>query len=116
MRSPESFGAKQRKRSAAEAKAEPHFARRAPSELLQLRNLGATVVKRLQSIGIQTRTDLARMGAPEAYRRMAAQAAPHRLAVCYYLYLLEGALQDRHWDDFSLEEKAQLRLQTGLKL
>jgi DNA transformation protein and related proteins len=115
MRSPKPSSATQAKRSAA-AKAQPHFARRAPSELLQLRNLGVTVVKRLQAIGIHTRAELAQMGAPEAYRRMAAQAAPHRLAVCYYLYSLEGALQDRHWDDFSLDEKAELRLQTGLKL
>lgn len=97
-------------------KEQPHFARRPSSELLQLRNLGVTVVSRLQSIGINTRAELARIGSPEAYRRMAAQAAPHRLAVCYYLYSLEGALQDRHWDDFTLEEKAHLRLQTGLAL
>jgi DNA transformation protein and related proteins len=115
MRSPKPSSATQAKRSAA-AKAQPHFARRAPSELLQLRNLGVTVVKRLQAIGIHTRAELAQMGAAEAYRRMAIQAAPHRLAVCYYLYSLEGALQDRHWDDFSLDEKAALRLQTGLKL
>jgi DNA transformation protein and related proteins len=90
----------------------PHFASPQRSDLLALRNLGVTVVKRLRSIGIHTRADLARMGAPEAYRRMAQLAAPHRLAVCCYLYSLEGALQDRHWDDFSLEEKSQLRLQT----
>jgi DNA transformation protein and related proteins len=115
MHSPKPSLTTQAKRSAA-AKAQPHFARRTPSELLRLRNLGVTVVKRLQAIGIHTRAELARIGAPEAYRRMATQAAPHRLAVCYYLYSLEGALQNRHWDDFSLDEKSELRLQTGLRL
>jgi DNA transformation protein and related proteins len=113
---PKPLNAPEQKRGVGVNRSSPHFARRVPSELLQLRNLGATVVKRLQAIGIQTRADLAHIGAPEAYRRMAALAAPHRLAVCYYLYSLEGALQDRHWDDFSDEEKAQLRLQAGMRL
>ena len=86
------------------------------SDLVGLKNLGATIIKRLAGIGIQSRAALARVGAAKAYRLMAHQAAPHRLAVCYYLYSLESALQDRHWDNFSDEEKSKLRMATGLKL
>ena len=87
-----------------------------PAPLTHLRNIGPTVARRLREVGITRREDLARVGAPRAYRLMAERAAPHRLAVCYYLYSLEGALQGRHWDDFSQEEKAALRRQTGLAL
>ncbi len=95
----------------------PPWATRKPaSDLLGLKNLGPTIIKRLAGVGIHSRSDLAGTGAAPAYRLMAAQAAPHRLAVCYYLYSLEGALQDRHWDDFSNEEKSKLRQATGLRL
>lgn len=90
--------------------------RKAPSDLVGLKNLGSTIIKRLAGIGIASRADLASVGAAQAYRLMASQAAPHRLAVCYYLYSLEGALQNRHWDDFSDEEKSKLRQATGLRL
>jgi DNA transformation protein and related proteins len=88
----------------------------ASSGLKGLRNLGPTIIARLNAIGIHTRSDLERAGAARAYRFMAQQAAPHRLAVCYYLYSLEGALQDRHWDDFTDAEKTALRLATGMNL
>jgi TfoX C-terminal domain len=84
--------------------------------LLGFRNIGPTVAKRLASIGITNIAALAQLGAPAAYRRMAEQAAPQRLPVCYYLYSLEGALQDRHWDDFTANEKMLLRQKTGLAL
>jgi DNA transformation protein and related proteins len=87
-----------------------------PQELESLRNIGPTVAKRLRAVGIASRKDLARVGAVKAYRLMAAQAAPHRLAVCYYLYSLAGALQNRHWDDLSQAERSALRAQTGLVL
>jgi DNA transformation protein len=94
----------------------PWGQRQAASDLVGLKNLGPTIIKRLGGVGIHSRAELERVGAAPAYRLMAAQAAPHRLAVCYYLYSLEGALHGRHWDDFSDEEKAKLRLATGLKL
>ncbi len=94
----------------------PWGSRKPASDLVGLKNLGPTIIKRLGGVGISSRAELARVGAAPAYRLMASQTAPHRLAVCYYLYSLEGALQDRHWDDFSDEEKSQMRLATGLKL
>ncbi len=97
---------------------QPPVARRSntPGGLLGLRNIGPNVAKRLASIGITHIQALAQVGSPTAYRLMAQQASPQRLPVCYYLYSLEGALQGRHWDDFSVEEKLRLRQQTGLNL
>ncbi|MDE1464675.1 TfoX/Sxy family DNA transformation protein [Spartinivicinus poritis] len=83
------------------------------SELTQLRNIGKTVAERLTSINIKTPDDLAKIGSATAYQMLSSDAG-QRLPVCYYLYSLEGALQDRHWDDFSEEEKYQLRVAAGL--
>jgi DNA transformation protein len=83
-------------------------------QLSHLRNIGSTVALRLCEAGIKSEAELRRIGAAKAYQLMAAQSPGRRLPVCYYLYSLEGALQDRHWDDFSDEEKAELRLAAGL--
>jgi len=80
-----------------------------------MRNIGPTIRKRLAEIDVTTISDLAAVGSAEAYRRLAAQYAGRRLPVCYYLYSLEGALQDRHWDDFSEHEKHELRQRAGLE-
>lgn len=47
-------------------------------------------------------------------KRMAAHCPGKRLPVCYHLYALEGALQVRHSDAFSAQEKTDLRLAAGL--
>jgi DNA transformation protein len=80
----------------------------------ELKNIGTTVAARLYQIGITSEADLRKVGAARAYRRLAERQPGKHLAVCYYLYSLEGALQDRHWDSFSAEEKRQLRLAAGL--
>mgnify|MGYP001806366141 len=81
--------------------------------LSHLRNIGNTVALRLCEAGINSEAELRRIGAAKAYQRMAAQCPGKRLPVCYYLYSLEGALQDRHWDAFSAQEKTDLRLAAG---
>ncbi|WP_163834173.1 TfoX/Sxy family DNA transformation protein [Spartinivicinus ruber] len=82
--------------------------------LTQLRNIGETVAERLANVDINTPEELAKTGAAIAYQKLAARYQGQRLPVCYYLYSLEGALQDRHWDDFTDEEKYQLRVAAGL--
>ncbi|MEA5410683.1 TfoX/Sxy family protein [Synechococcus sp. BA-120 BA3] len=84
------------------------------NELAHLRNIGATVATRLQEAGITSEAELRELGAPKAYQLMSAQCPGKHLPVCYYLYSLEGAIQDRHWDDFSEQEKTDLRLAAGL--
>ena len=81
--------------------------RPAKSELAALRNIGPTIELRLNSIGIYTCEDLRRTGPAQAFLQMQAQRAS-KLPVCYYLYSLEGALTDRHWDDVAAATKALL--------
>ncbi|WP_396103675.1 TfoX/Sxy family DNA transformation protein [Cyanobium sp. Lug-B] len=86
----------------------------AAHQLSHLRNIGNTVALRLGEVGIKSEAELRRVGAAQAYQLMAAQCPGKRLPVCYYLYSLEGALQDRPWDALSEQEKAALRLAAGL--
>lgn len=76
--------------------------------LTVLPNIGATVAERLVAIGVRSRGDLEMMGPAEAWRRMAAANPGKTLPVCYYLYSLEAALRECHWNDLPDEVKAQL--------
>lgn len=84
------------------------------NHLSHLRNIGTTVAMRLQEAGITSEAELRELGAAKAYRLMSAQCPGKHLPVCYYLYSLEGAIQDRHWDALSEREKTELRLAAGL--
>jgi hypothetical protein len=54
-------------------------------DLAKLRNIGPTVRKRLNEIGVFCRADLQRIGAVEAYTRIC-EIYPHQtMPVCYYL-------------------------------
>ena len=84
------------------------------SELDGLRNIGPTIAQRLREVGIRTRTDLERVGAAEAFR-LVTQRYPNRtISVCYYLYSLQGALMDVHWDDLPAALKDDLRREAGV--
>ena len=80
----------------------------------ELRNIGKTVAARLHDIGIFTESDLKSTGSAKAYQLLSDLQPGKHLAVCYYLYSLEGAIQDRHWDNFSDKEKRILRISAGL--
>lgn len=84
------------------------------SELAGLKNIGKTVEKRLSEIGIRSRPDLEKIGAAKAYEMLSAQHHGMHLPVCYYLYSLQGALQDKHWDEYSEQQKKALRLAAGM--
>ncbi len=77
------------------------------SDLAALRNIGPTIERRLNAIGIHSRADLLRIGPAQAYLNMQARASG-ALPVCFYLYSLEGALTGRHWDDLPAAAKALL--------
>jgi DNA transformation protein len=68
-------------------------------DLAMLRNIGPTIRKRLNEIGIFTRADLQRMGSVKAYRRICENHPNQTIPVCYYLYSLEGALLGAHWNE-----------------
>ena len=82
--------------------------------LSELQNIGKTVASRLHEIGITNDTELRKLGAARAYKWLSEKNQGKRLPVCYYLYSLEGAIQNKHWDDLSEKEKTKLRLSAGL--
>jgi len=84
-----------------------------PRPIEELRNIGPTVAARLREVGIRTRAELEAAGPAEAYRRICAKYPGKTIPVCYYLYSLEGALRDRHWDDIGRDVKQALLEQVG---
>jgi len=79
------------------------------SDLRNLKNIGKTLAARLDEIGVHTPQELNRLGAPEAHRRIQKNHADQKLPVCYYLYSLEGAIQEKDWREFTEAEKAAMR-------
>lgn len=75
------------------------------SELLELKNLGMATVNILHAIGINTYTELRKVGSVEAYRRIKSRDINVSKVM---LYALQGALMDVHWNDLSPELKQQL--------
>lgn len=84
-----------------------------PVPVEQLRNIGPTIARRLREIGIRTRDDLRTVGPAAAYRRISAAYPEQTIPVCYYLYSLEGALRDQHWDALGPQVKKQLLSQVS---
>ena len=75
------------------------------SELLELKNLGIATVNILNAIGVHSRQELHSMGPVQAYVRIK-QRGIHVSKVM--LYALQGALDDKHWNELSQEAKDQL--------
>jgi len=83
--------------------------------LTELKNIGKTVASRLHELGITNEMQLKELGAAKAYKWISERYPNKHLPVCYYLYSLEGAIQNRHWDDFSEKEKTELLVAAGLR-
>ena len=81
--------------------------------LVGLRNLGATLCRKLAEVGIHDAQELARVGPAQSYLRLVS-AAGRRLPVCYYLYSLEGALRGEDWRWLSDRDKQRLRSEAGV--
>lgn len=77
------------------------------------KNIGTTVEKRLHEIGIFSLADLAQMTPSKAYLEICKQHPDKTFPVCYYLYSLQGALLDLHWDDLPKDLKRDLMNQVG---
>ena len=82
--------------------------------LTELKNIGKTVASKLRDLGITNEMELKKLGSVKAYKWLSEQTPEKHLPVCYYLYSLEGAIQNKHWDDLSEKEKTKLRLAAGL--
>jgi DNA transformation protein len=82
--------------------------------IASLKNLGPTIAKRLAAVGIRTRSDLERVGPASVFIRVRDQFPDETISVCYYLYSLEGALRDLHWDKIGETRKRRLRSLSGI--
>lgn len=79
------------------------------------KNIGATIEKHLNEIGIFSLADLAQMTPVKAYQSICIQNPGKTFPVCYYLYSLQGALLDLHWNDLPPGLKSELRKQANEK-
>jgi DNA transformation protein and related proteins len=77
------------------------------------KNIGATIEKRLNEIGIFTLADLAEITPVKAYQKICDRHPEKKFPVCYYLYSLQGALLNLHWDKLPKSLKADLLRQVG---
>lgn len=84
------------------------------SELAKARNIGSGIAYSLAGVGIKSLSELAEVGPVSAYRRMSAERSGEHLPVCFYLYSLKGALENRDWRSLSEHEKQAMRKQAGL--
>lgn len=83
--------------------------------LADVRNIGATIAERLNSVGINTLGELRRIGPAEAYQRVRLNNPTTTLPVCYYLYSLYAALEDKDWRQLTASEKQKLHVEAGIK-
>ncbi|MEO1050372.1 MAG: TfoX/Sxy family protein [Bacteroidota bacterium] len=84
------------------------------SKLSKLKNIGKTIEKRLNEIGVYSKEDLETIGPVKAYRLIKENYPDKTIPVCYYLYSFEGALLNRHWDDIPEETKEELKKAAGV--
>ena len=73
-----------------------------------MKNIGSTIQKRLQEVGINSKKDLRHVGPVLAYQKIQSKNPEKTIPVCYYLYSLQGALENKHWDDISQNKKKKL--------
>ena len=74
--------------------------------LSELPNIGTTLSKKLNQIGVKSEADLKRMGSENAIIKI---STLENHGVCInMLYALEGAIQGIRWHDLSKERKKEL--------
>ena len=84
----------------------------APAALAALRNLGPASARWLAAAGVGTPAVLRRLGAVEAFRRVAVHRSGDVSATL--LYALAGAVDGRSWLAYTPAERAALRRAAGL--
>lgn len=64
---------------------------------MKAKNIGITIAKKLNEIGVFTLADLAEMTPKIAYQKICDKYPEKTIPKCYYLYSLQGALLDLDW-------------------
>ncbi|MCC8145971.1 MAG: TfoX/Sxy family protein [Bacteroidales bacterium] len=83
------------------------------NDLSNAKNIGKTIRERLNEIGVFSLSDLAEMTSVVAFKKIRENYPEKTIPVCYYLYSLEGALLDLHWNDLPSDLKKELRNRIG---
>ena len=73
-----------------------------------VKNIGPTIEKRLNEIGVFSLSQLQALTPVEAYNMIKLKHPGKTIPVCYYLYSLQGALMDLHWNDVPEDIKRKL--------
>ena len=68
----------------------------------------------LSHLGVITKADLLQMGSAKAYQRIQTDYPDAHLSLCYYLYSLEGSLQNKDWRTFTEKQKANMEKKAGI--
>jgi len=77
--------------------------------LLELKNIGKKIARRLNEVGIYSEDELRITGAVAAHNMIKNKYPNEAIPVCYYLYSFEGALTDKHWHDIGEQVKQDLK-------
>jgi Uncharacterized conserved protein len=72
---------------------------------MKAKNIGITIAKKLNEIGVFTLADLAKMTPKIAYQKICDKYPEKIIPKCYYLYSLQGALLDLDWRELRNEIK-----------
>ena len=75
---------------------------------MKAKNIGITIAKKLNEIGVFTLADLAEMTPKIAYQKICDKYPEKTIPKCYYLYSLQGALLDLDWRELRNEIKYEL--------
>lgn len=77
--------------------------------LSECKNIGTTILKKLNDVGIYSIEDLRKTTPVVAYIKICKQNKDSTVPLCYYLYSLQGALTNTHWKELSWKTKEQLK-------
>lgn len=72
---------------------------------MKAKNIGITIAKKLNEIGVFILADLAEMTPKIAYQKICDKYPEKTIPKCYYLYSLQGALLDLDWRELRNEIK-----------
>lgn len=80
-----------------------------------LKNIGSTIADRLETVGLKTVGDLRRIGPAKAFNLVKGAYSDATIPVCYYLYSLQGALENKHWNTLAGSTKSRLLREAGIE-